>query len=259
MSKESVVNSTTVGQQRSTNWRRWFRRTDVHIAEYILMLIFFGGLIALLASLWFSFFQLLIQDGFSGNILARTTALQLGSLVVMGVAGFWLYARVTGQEMVQPELQARTSRRVFLTMWMIVAVCGLVGIASVAMMAFVSLLLGQTDATQAVVGIVIPALFAFATVGFGIAAVVKRSNRKLSMLAGVVVAGLMVLLFIANAIAVFIRKDSSSPARDSSGGSSLFKENCTYTRYRDGECTLSEYRDSLSERSSSSNTYRQSF
>lgn len=246
--EESVANvttsSTTVGQ-RGTNWRRWFRRTDVYIAEYILMLIFFGSLIGLLASLWFSFFQLLIRDGFAASVLAQATALQLGSLVVVGIAGFWLYARVTGQEMIQPELQNLTSRKVFLTIWMIVAVCGLVGVASAAMMAFVSLLLGKTDATEAVVVVVIPALFAFATLAFGVAAVVKRSNRKLSMLAGIVVASLMVLLFVANMITVFVRKDASSPVRSSSNDSS-FDERCTYTKYRNGDCTYRQYIDSLS-------------
>lgn len=234
---KSTVTADGAAKWHRSSWRRWFRRTDVYIAEYILMLIFFGALLGLLASLWFSFFQLILQDDYSGRLLAQTTAIQLGSLIVLSVVGFWLYARVTGQEMMQPELRQKTSRTVFLTLWLLLAVGAFVGLISGAMTAFVQLLMGQSEAGDLVVGGLLPSLLAAATVGFGIAAIVKHSHRKLSMFVGVVVAALCVVLFVGNLTMVLVRKDAKEPVDTST--------RCTYSKWVDGECSYSEYlRDS---------------
>ena len=230
---KSTVTADGVAKWRDSSWRRWFRRTDVYIAEYILMLMFFGALLGLLASLWFSFFQLILQDGYSGRLLAQTTAVQLGSLVVLSIVGFWFYARVTGQEMMQPELRQKASRTVFLTIWLIIAVGAFVSLVAGAMTGFVQLLMGNSDAGDLLVGGVLPSLLAAATIGFGIAAIVKHSRRKLSMFVGTVVGVLCVALFIANLTMVLVRKNAEEPVDTSS--------RCTYSRWVDGECSYSDY------------------
>lgn len=216
------------------SWHRWFRRTNVHIAEYILMLIMMGSFLGVLVSLWFSFFGLAYEGGFGARTLAVAAAAQLASLVVVAPVAFWLYARTSGQEMVQPELVGRKSHTVFLAIWMIIVVSVLVGmlIAVVASLMQAMFGLGSDDFGKALVTQVIPSLFGVTTIIFGLMIVVKHPARKLSMIAGIVLAALSVLLLIANMVMIIVRKDASQP----------IKQQCTYTRYYlEKECSYSDY------------------
>lgn len=229
--------------QAATNlnpsWRRWFRRTNVYIAEYILMLLFVGVLLALLVSLWYSFFHLATHDDYTGKLLAQTTAASIGAVLVVAPVAFWLYARVTGQEMVEPVVKLSKARMVFLTLWLIGAVCLAVGVAISLVTGLTSATFGVKDVSDSIVGMFVPALFALPTVIAGIFMVVKRVSRKFVMQAGMGVAIVTLLLVIGCSIMVFVRKDASgsSPTIDIPSNSS-----CTYNKYIDGDCTFSEYR-----------------
>lgn len=216
-------------------WHRWFRRTNVHIAEYILMLIMMGSFLGLLVSLWFSFFGLLYETGYGAVTLATSAAMQLASLVVVAPAAYLLYARTSGQEMVQPELTERRSHTVFLTIWMVIVVLVLVSMLIAVKTSFVQAMfgLGAEDFGQALVTKVLPSLFGVATIVFGLLAVVKHPSRKLSMFAGVVLAALAVGLLVANIVMVVMRKDVEQPT---------VSNPCTFSRYIDNECSYSEYR-----------------
>lgn len=215
------------------SWHRWFRRTNVYIAEYILMLVFVGALIGVLGSLWYSFFGLLANEGYTGKTLAIEAAVQLGALLVVGVAAFWLYSRVTGQEMVQPERTKSRARTVFLTIWMIGAVVGLVAVIGSTISALVTTIFGlnELSGVQLWVGMFLPSLFAVATIGFGIAMVVKNVSRSFVMRSAIVVASTALVLVIANTIMILVRKDAEQPV----------VSDCTYSQYRDEKCSYSDY------------------
>jgi hypothetical protein len=217
------------------SWHRWFRRTNVHIAEYILMLVLMGSLLGLLVSLWFSFFGLVYETGYSAKLLATSAAMQIASLAVVAPAAFWLYARTSGQEMMQQELTKRKSHTVFLTIWLVIVVPVLVSMLIAVKVSFVQAMfgLGDADFGRVLVTQVLPSLFGVATIVFGLFAVVKRPARKLSMLAGIVLATLAAVLLIANVVMVLVRKDVEPP---------VVEERCTFSRYIANDCSYSDYR-----------------
>lgn len=247
---------TTVKRDKTaTSWRRWFRRTDVYIAEYILMLVLVASFIGVLVSLWFNFFDML----YNSYVSVPTAVSQIGALLVVGPAAFWMYARVTGQEMVQPDLYERKSRTVFLAIWMIVAVLALVGMVAAIVAIFVNALFGLgSDFAGALVTSVIPAIFGVATVVFALFMVVKRTSRAFVMMAGIILAISAVALLIMNTTMVLVRKDSapqviehtSSPFESDKAG------DCTFENYYyDKTCSYNEYREDLRS-SSDSRGYR---
>jgi uncharacterized membrane protein YkgB len=236
--------ATVIAQDATTSsWRRWFRRSNVYIAEYILMLILVASFIGVLVSLWFTFFGLMYGDTSVGVAVAAT---QIGSLLVVGPAAFWLYARVTGEEMMHPELQTRTSRTVFLTIWMVIAVLALVGMVATIVSSFVNAIFGlESNFGATLVTQVLPGLFSVATVVFGLCMVVKHTSRKFVMLAAMVLAVTAVVLLVANATMVLVRKDSVNATSSSPSVSPQVTpesdENCTITSYFDEECSYDDY------------------
>lgn len=238
------------------SWHRWFRRTNVYIAEYIIMLILVASFIGVLVSLWFSFFGLV--NG-ANTLMVYTAAGQIGSLLVLGPAAFWLYARVTGQEMVQPELYERKSRTVFLAIWLIFAVLALVGMVAAIVASFVNAMfgLGGDFGTTLVIS-VLPGLFAVATVAFGLFMVVKHTSRKFVMVSAIVLVALAFILLVANLTMVLVRKDDATRAPSINVPSTTFPQtsddDCSFSDYLDKECTYSEYLEDS--RSSSSTTPR---
>lgn len=202
------------------------------------MLVLMGAFLGVLIGLWYSFFQLLAEDGYAARSLAQAAAMQLGSLLVVGPAAYWMYARVTGQEGQQPELYRKQSRTVFLSIWMLVAVLSLVSIVISMVGGLMSAMFGfSNDAGDTFMSTVLPGLFAAGTIGFGIFAIVKHASRKFVMMAAMVLAGLAALLLVANLVMVLVRKDVELPGSTTS--------DCTYSKYMDRECTYSEYRDNL--------------
>ena len=235
------------------SWHRWFRRTNVYIAEYILMLLLLGSFLGILASLWYSFFGLIATDDYSAVTLAKMTAAQLGALVVVGPAAYWMYARVTGQEMVDQALYARKSRTVFLTIWMIGVVLGLVGVVASVLTALSTAVFGfGGEAKDLWLNDVIPGVLAAATLAFGLSMVVKHASRTFVLkTAAAVVAGVAVVLLIGNIVMVVVRKDIKEPA----------PAPCTFSNYLNGDCTYEQYRESNGSSSSTGtgNTYRSLF
>jgi len=217
------------------SWHRWFRRTNVHIAEYILMLVLMGSFLGLLVSLWFSFFGLIYETGYGEKLLATSAAMQIASLVVVGPAAFWLYARTSGQEMVQPELTQRKSHTVFLTIWLVIVIPVLVSMLIAAKTFLVQAMfgLGDADFGRVLMTHVLPLSLGVATIVIGLFAVVKRPARRLSMVAGVVLAVLTVVIMVANTVMIVMRKDVEQP---------VISNPCTFSRYIDNECSYSEYR-----------------
>lgn len=216
------------------SWRRWFRRTNVHTAEYILMLFLFGGLIGLLVSQWGSLFQLFIEDGSAARSLAKSTATQIGSLLILLPAAFWMYFRVTGQESVEPELQKSKPRNVFLIIWTVFATLALVSLGAKVVGSLVSIIFGYSGGVgDEIVGVILPSLFGVVTLAFGISAVVKHPSRKYVKLAAVLIAATAVVLLLANTIMVFVKKNAKVETN--------VNNDCTYSRYRDGDCSYSDY------------------
>lgn len=218
-----------------TSWRRVFRRTNVHIAEYILMLVLMGSLAGVLASTFYSFFGLLQVDGFAARTLALVVLAQLGSLVVLTPAAFWFYSRVSGQEMVHPELMQKTSRTVFLTIWLIGMFLSLVGVSiSIAAGVIGAVVGGGSDGGSVILSVVLPGILTVGLLSFFVITVAHRSTRALTKIAGIVIAAVAVVMLIANLILAIVNID-----RVDSDDSD---EKCTYSRYVDRECSYSEYR-----------------
>ena len=242
----------TNNTQSKTAWHRWFRRSNVYIAEYILMLIFVGALLGVMASLWYSFFGMLVNDGAEGKSLALRAAMLLGSLVVICPTAYWLYARVTGQEMVEPKVIASKARTVFLTIWMIGVVVALVSVVASTASSVISSIfsLGAAGGSQLWIGTFIPSILVVITLGCGIAMVVKHVSRMFVLRNAFVVAGLAVVLLVANIIMIAMRKDYTAP-----------KPDCTLSSYYRGDCSYDEYRQQnrSTDYDSSSSTYTNPF
>lgn len=239
--KASPVNS------KKSSWRRWFRRTDVYIAEYILMLWLFGAFVGILVGLWFSFFQMIGASGQEARDMAKATAMALGGLIVMAPASYWLYARVTGQEMVQPELHRHRVRTVFLTLWMIGAVGAIVGLCVFVLSQLSSIVFGYADdAGKTWVSDIAPAILAVLTITFAVFAIVKRATRKFAMVSGIVLAVLAVALLAGNVVMVLAKRDSPLPKVPAIV--------CTFDNYIQSKCTYSQYLQQSGENSSSGNS-----
>lgn len=216
--------------------RRFVRRTTVYIAEYILMLILMGILLGLLTSLWYGFFNLIVKDGTAGRSLAITVAGLMGALLVVGPATYWMYARVTGEEAEHPEHTRQKARTVFLTLWLVPAVLALVSVLVTVSSSIMRGIFGVGgNASTLWVGEVLPGLFAAATIGYGIAIIVKHVTRRLVVLSGMVLAGIAAFLLLANLVMVVVRKDAqTSPS-----------QSCTYRQYLNEQCSYREYMQNL--------------
>lgn len=231
-----------------TSWRRLFRRSNVHIAEYILMLVLMGALAGVLASMFYSFFGLMQVEGFAARALALVVLAQLGSLVVLTPAAFWFYSRVSGQEMVHPELMRKTSRTVFLTIWLIGMFLSVVGVSISIAAGIIGAMVGSGSGDSSVIlNVVIPGLLTVALLSFFIITVAHRSTRALTKIAGIIIAAVAVLLFVANLVMAIVNVNNAK--------SDNSEERCTYSRYADRECTYTEYRN---DRNSSYDSTRRS-
>lgn len=254
----TVTQTTTVVAPPSSSIAprvKLIRRTNVYIAEYILMLIFFAIFLGILAALWFSFFGLITATGYGASSKAVMTTAGLASLLVFGPAAYWLYARVTGEENANPAVLDKKARTVFLTLWMIGAIFSLACMLYAAIYGIVTSIFGMTEAGTTFVNVVIPGLLSSATLGFGISVVVKHASRKLAVVAGIVLASVAAVLLIANLVMVIVKKDSTGSTNTSSSSSSRSTtttnsyytrpssddDTCTISKYLDSECTYEEY------------------
>lgn len=234
-----------------TSGRRWLRRTNVYIAEYIVMLMLVTSFIGVLCMLWFSFFDMLYGASYFGAV---GVASQIGSLIVIGPAAFWMYARVTGQEMIQPELYNRASRTVFLSIWIVFAVLALVGLATIISTSVVSSLFVASGGYlgHIVVTLVLPGLFSLATGLLGVCMIVKRTSRKMAMRVGQILALLTGLLLIANLAMVMVRKDAmTDQSWAPSISPSVQPEDCALSGYPMDRCGYGDYRRNSSAPNSS--------
>lgn len=218
-----------------TSWHRYFRRTSVYIAEYILMLVVIGSLVGVVSSSIYSFFNLIQTDGSAARVLALAVVAQLASLVVLAPAAYWLYARVSGQESVQPELRTKTARTVFLTIWLIGMMLAVVGVSISVVAGVLGGLMSSGDSSfgELVVRIVIPGMLVVGLLAATVILVARRVSRKDTLRIGIALAAVVAVLFISNVVLAVVKKDAEID-RD---------ESCTYSRYIDGECDYSEYRE----------------
>ena len=218
-----------------TSWHRYFRRTSVYIAEYILMLVVIGSFIGVASSAIYSFFNLIQTDGFAARALAVVVVAQLASLVVLAPAAYWLYARVSGEELVRPQLRTKTARTVFLTIWLIGMMLSVVGVSISVVAGMLSGLVGaDSDSVgEIIVRVTIPGILVIALLASTVILVTRRVSRKATMYVGIGIASLLAVLFVGNLIVAVVKKDAGS-GRD---------EACTYSRYSDGDCDYSDYRE----------------
>jgi len=219
----------------ATSWHRYFRRTSVYIAEYILMLVVIGSFVGVASSSIYSFFNLIQTDGFAARALAVVVVAQLASLVVLAPAAYWLYSRVSGEELVQPQLRAKTARTVFLTIWLIGMMLSIVGVAISVVAGVLSGLVGaDSDSVgELIVRVTIPGILVITLLASTVILVARRVSRKATMYVGIGIASLLAILFISNLIVAVVKKDADTD-RDVS---------CTYSRYSDGDCDYSDYRE----------------
>lgn len=233
---DKVTNDPTI-----KSWRRYFRRSNVHIAEYILMLVLMGALAGLVSSMIYTFFNFLKADGSTLRTLHALAAGQLGALVVVVPAAFWFYARVSGQEMVQPELRQKTARTVFLTIWLIGMFLSIVGVSISVVSGVMATIVGagSSDAGSLFVNLVVPGIFTIVLLAMTVIVVAHRSSRKLSMAVGIAVAVISAVVFIGTITVAVVKSDNSPKDKTT---------DCTYSRYRDGNCNYRQYRDDLTNR-----------
>lgn len=217
------------------------RRTNVYIAEYILMLMLFGGFIGMLTSLWYTFFGLLVPDASSGYSMVNTAVSQISFAIATGCVGYLLYIRVTGEELHNPAVTRSKARTVFLTIWLIGAVLTLLTLVVAALGSILGVIVGTaSDTTQSLVGTAAPSLFAIATLGYGIWLIVKRSSRSLAITSGIVLASLATVLVLATTITLLVRKNDLMPKTSP-------RSTCSYgmVRSSSGGCKPDYTRDSI--------------
>lgn len=219
----------------ATSWHRYFRRTSVYIAEYILMLVVVGSLVGVLSTLLYSFFNLIQSDGYVAQALAVATIAQLASLVVLAPAAFWLHARVSGQEVVDPTRRSSTARTVFLSIWLIGMMLSIVGVSISVVIGLLGGVIstGDTSIGELIIRAVIPGTLVIVLLATTVILVVRRVSRKSTIRTGIGIAALVAVLFISNLVLAIVKKDAGTD-RD---------ESCTYSRYIDKECSYSEYRE----------------
>lgn len=187
--------------------QKLLRRTNVYIAEYILMLILFGGFLIVLSSMWYTVFNLMMAEGYLGRLQLETAVVQLGVLTATGGIGYLLYSRITGEELRNPSVIRSKSRTVFLTIWLIITVLAVMGMAASMFSGVLGVMLGtQTDIAKVFIGTLIPSIFAINTLVYGVWVIVKRSSRYLTILNGNVLAMLACLLLFATVTAGLVRK-----------------------------------------------------
>jgi hypothetical protein len=218
-----------------TSWHRYFRRTSVYIAEYILMLAVVGSFVGVASSSIYSFFNLIQTDGYAARALAVVVIAQLASLIVLAPAAYWLFARVSGQESVEPQLRTKTARTVFISIWLIGMMLSIIGVSISVIASMMSGLVGADSSSvgEIIVRVTIPGILVIALLASTVLVVTRRVARKATMYVGIGVASLLAILFVGNLVAAVVKKDAGS---DSS-------ESCTYSRYSDGDCSYSDYRE----------------
>lgn len=229
-----------------TSWHRYFRRTSVYIAEYILMLVVIGSFVGVASSSIYSFFNLIQTDGFAARALVVVVVAQLASLVVLAPAAYWLYARVSGQESVQPGVRTKTARTVFLTIWLIGMMLSVVGVSISVVAGMLGGLVGADGGSvgELIVRVTIPGILVIALLASTVILVTRRVTRKATIYVGIGIASLLAILFISNLIVAVVKKDADTD-RD---------ESCTYSRYSDGDCDYSDYREYRNESRSDYNS-----
>lgn len=233
MANTTLHTTSSVGARQ-----RLFRRTNTYIAEYILMLVLFGGFISLLAFMWYTFFGILIAKGYSGERFVELAMAQIAALLVVGPLGYVFYIRVTGQELHNPLLARAKARTVFLTIWILAAVLTLVGVLVAMISSVFSVIFGvDSDAAHALIGVAVPSLLAAITLSFGIWVIIKRSSRKLTVIAGAILAALAVVVLLATTVTVLVKKNDFTE-KPCGNGSSRIGNGCRpdYNKY--------DYRDS---------------
>lgn len=217
---QAQTQTSSTGDPLRSSWHRWFRRTNVYAAEYILMLILMGVFLGTLVSLWHSFFNMIVTDGSAGSAVAKTAAMALASVLVVGPAAFWMYSRVTGEESQNSSHLSSKARSVFLIMWVIVATLALVGVAAgIASSVFASVFgYSQESTPQVWVGSVVGGLFGLATLAYGIIMVIKHASRKMVMMACTILASVTLVLFLASLLLVIVRNghEEQQQQKDSS-------------------------------------------
>lgn len=187
--------------------QKLLRRTNVYIAEYILMLILFGGFLIVLSSMWYTVFNLMMAEGYLGRLQLETAVVQLGVLTATGGIGYLLYSRITGEELRNPSVIRSKSRTVFLTIWLIITVLAVMGMAASMLSGVLGVMLGtQTDTAKVFIGTLLPSIFAISTLAYGVWVIVKRSSRHLTILNGNVLAMLACLLLFATVTTGLVRK-----------------------------------------------------
>jgi hypothetical protein len=192
----------------SKSTMRWFRRSNVYIAEYILMLVVTGAMISVLSSLYYATLQLTYTSGYEASSLVESITMQLAVLLIVAPAAYWLYARVTGQEMIEPTLYASKVRTVFLSLWMIPLAAAFLVVSISVVHAILSMIVDQSsDVLSLVVGTVLPGVLTLATIGFGLFMVVKRVKRKFTMMSGIVVSAVVAIVASLSLVTILMNRD----------------------------------------------------
>lgn len=192
----------------SMSTMRWFRRSNVYIAEYILMLVVTAAMISVLSSVYYGTLQLTYASGYEVNSLVESVTMQLAALLIVAPAAYWLYARVTGQEMIEPTLYKSKARTVFLTLWMIPLAAAFLAVSISIVHAVLTVIVAQeSDVLSLVVGTVLPGVLTLATIGFGLFMVVKRVKRKFTMMSGIVLSAVVVIVALLSLVTIFMNRD----------------------------------------------------
>lgn len=217
--------------------------TSNYITEYILMLISHVAAVASLCGVVFAVFGMLANDRYS--VVDGAAAMTASALVIIFTPLYLvLNRRVSAQEQKDHSVVKSRSRTVFLTIASVAAFGWFIGFSATALYhLFSPIFVKTTDYGMGFVSTFLPALISAGIIGASLVQLHKHVGTQFRKryLALLPIVALIILgtTFITAAVK---KNDSSNKNVD-----------CTWSNYKDGECSLDDYYEYIDNRN---NNYR---
>lgn len=223
------------------NIKQFLSGTSNYITEYILMLISHVAAVAAFCGVVFALLGMFAKDRYS--IIDGAAAMTASALVLIFLPLYLvLNKRVSAEEKKDHSVVKGRARTVFLVLASIAAFGWLVGFAATALYyLFSPLFLNGESYGDNFVGVFLPAVFSAAIVGLSLVQLHKHVGAKFRVkylkLFPILVLVVVGTTFVTAAVKQDTKKSNKSV-------------DCTWSNYKDGECSLDEYYDYIDNRNS---------
>ena len=230
-------------EEQTKRVKPYLSGTSNYITEYILMLISHVAAVAALCAVVFAVFGMFADDRYS--MLDGAAAMTASALVVIFMPLYYvLHKRVSAQESKDHTVLKSKSRTVFLTIASIAAFGWFIGFAATALYhLFSPVFVRTTDYGIGFVSTFLPALISAGIIGVSLIQLHKHVGTKFRKQ----------YLMLLPIVALVVLSTTFITAAVKKGNNGNKKVDCTWSNYRDGECTIDEYYEYLDNQSD--NTY----